>query len=359
MESLVVISTQSNGVFFGLREIIFMLSKDSYVKINPNSLKYSYFSVSIIFMVCSFSLIYISLKKSVFAKPEFANPEARAFYPRNLSIYMGVICVSDKSPRTPSLLHSWGNEFISTTTNTVFKFVSTDKSPPKFMEGLYIQFNQVSSMKHYRHVFYMNYVSARDFYYNSTCDWYVRTTYDCFVHLEKFYEYMNILSRRYNPLKDIVFKGKVINYNKRTVYIHGGCGWIMSRAAVQKYLELESNMSDLYYTRMMGDDINIADFPKLINMSLLDVDDGVFLGPPIPDEQYELTKDMNFSRIKERCAFLHEKPYWPVPFNQIIFYHNAHKNDYAFTRAKKMIDSAPPYTYVQSHHHGAFLCLNT
>ncbi|OHS96049.1 hypothetical protein TRFO_10235 [Tritrichomonas foetus] len=317
---------------------------------------FSFYVTGFIFIVLTIVGISVSISKN--KAISFISDVDFLYYPkRDIPIYICIICVTNNSPRTPALLQSWGNDFLSTTTNTVLKFVSRDPNPPDYMKDMNLYYSAERRMTNFRYVFYMNYLSAHDFYENSNASWYVRTTYDCLVHLERFYDYMDNLSKKYDPNKDVVFKGKVVSKHvPKYTYIHGGSGWIMSRAAVKKYLDLEQTMKTLYENAGHGDDVNIVNFPKLLKMDLDEVDDGAFLGSPLKDEEYNATRNFDFSGIKRKCRFTNVKAQNPVPASKIIFFHNGRKKDYVFTIGKKMLDMAPPNIRFQSTHHYSELC---
>ena len=213
-----------------------------------------------------------------------------------------------------------------------------------------IKINKTTSAS-YRNAFYLNFASAHDFYENTSFKWYLRTTYDSFIHLPHLYHYIKELNEKYNPFEDIVMKGDHIRY-----FIHGGPGWIMSRAAVKEYLNMEEDMTRSYENTYSGDDVNIMMFSRKFNLSYEDIHTPEFSGWPVLDSSYQslISSKFNYSVIKNTC----NRNLQPAKVNTIIIWHNGRKKDYVNTIGKKIIDEAPDYLGLHYHQHiGGEFCI--
>lgn len=250
------------------------------------------------------------------------------------NLYISVLIVRPHSKRINSLLKAWGNEFASQSGNVFKIFTSFNES----INSKYINIVSNKSTRRFlfRLVFYLNFASARDFYDNTSLKWYLRTTYDCYIHLSNLYRYIQKLNGEYNPNKDIVMKG---DHNK--YFIHGGPGWIMSRAAVKEYLNFENEMTVSYLKNSQGDDVNIMLFARKYNLTYSDIYSPEFSGWPVKDESYGqlIRSNFSYSNITLPCR----KDLSPKKVNSLVIWHNGCKHDYVNSIGKRIINEAPDF----------------
>ncbi|OHT09023.1 hypothetical protein TRFO_22171 [Tritrichomonas foetus] len=271
-------------------------------------------------------------------------------------VYIGVIEVTCNSPRTPALMKSWGNRFLEIFPSSSLKVVTFNKKTPyllnnnKLFADYYLNISSKEKIN-YRIVFDLNYLSAQDFYDNTNIGWYIRTTYDCFIHLNNFQKMMRNLSLYYNPYKDVVMKGSY-----EDTFIHGGSGWILSRAAVQLYLRKRDKLERKYRQEPYGDDVNILHFVHLAHLMYNEVNDPRFVGWPVTDESYEEVIKNGFFSIQKTCDQNYSrKP--PVTLNEVIFWHNGRQKNYVFPYGEKYINYAPSDIAIQfTVQHGSEFC---
>jgi hypothetical protein len=77
------------------------------------------------------------------------------------------------------------------------------------------------------------------------CDWLFRGEDDTWVQPSIFYHSTTMLNGQFNPREDVVFRAHA-NFEKlRKWYIHGGSGWLMSRAAVDLHVQQELTLVKL------------------------------------------------------------------------------------------------------------------
>lgn len=257
-----------------------------------------------------------------------------------LSVYIVILIQQRNSPRTPFLLKSWGDEFsqIQDATFTIYSSIRENRSfiDPNFEKKYNFHFVQVpqETISPYRSFVYLDYKSAHEFYENTTHNWYLRTSYDALIHIPNLYKLINYLDSKYDPRKDIIMKG----HNCHT-FVHGGSGWLMSRACVKKYLELENYCMEKYKKDFPADDVNINYFLKKANISFNDVHTPTFVGWPVKKEYYDLliNSSFDYSVIKQPCKMNLQ----PCRVNEIVSWHNRQKIDYVNTIGKKIINEAP------------------
>lgn len=283
-----------------------------------------YFSKSKLFSVESINSSMIKINLFINDKPK-------------LDLYIAVICILPKSPRVMSLLKSWGYEFSKLQGITFKIFTPYEESDEQLFPSKYKVYVKTKFLGLlYRYAFYTSYASAHDYYENTTHKWYFRTTYDTFTHIGNLRKFIQKLNSKYNPDKDIVIKA---DHNKK--FLHGGPGWVMSRAAVKYYLELEKEITKEYEKEGCGDDVNIMHFINKTNLTFYDIHTQEFAGWPVYDNSYEslIMSKFNYSNITTYCRNdLHISR-----VNDIVNWHNGRKKDYVNTIGKRIINNAPNY----------------
>ena len=80
------------------------------------------------------------------------------------------------------------------------------------------------------------YIGAKYFYENTDYDWYWSATDDVYIDIQSLDNFLDYLTSRYDPRKDVVFKSHLI-YHLNLYFPQGGSGYIFSRKAVEKFLE--------------------------------------------------------------------------------------------------------------------------
>ena len=197
--------------------------------------------------------------------------------------------------RTEVLYNSWGREFIEKFRDSTFVFGALVPDQ-RFSENTIVV---PSPEGGYRCLWYI-YNEILKIYLNSTnLPWIVRTTEDCFVNNDLFKEYFERLNAQYDPYKDVVAKGQVIllaGDPEGPMFVHGGSGWIMSRAAAVLWLKHLDELNKLYaFHPSYGDDVFLDHFRKMIHLRNRDIDAVEFIGPPLAPEDREMLAARNYS----------------------------------------------------------------
>jgi hypothetical protein len=204
-------------------------------------------------------------------------------------------------------------------------------------------------------VWYRDYVSAHYFLENTSLVWYIRTTYDVYIRLPHYVKALNYLNHKYDPLKAIVFKGEMMGRGGDPNFIHGGPGWIMSRAAVERYISMEGSLSGRYANFIGGDDQFIVEFMRSMELKFQDIYEPWFSGPPIVGIFDELNLSRNFSVITGECdpsPGMHDL----VKVNELVFLHNSPQVNWAFILGNWFIAQAPDDIFINPGHHSSRLC---
>jgi hypothetical protein len=74
------------------------------------------------------------------------------------------------------------------------------------------------------------------------CNWLFRGDDDTWINTTVLYRYLNMLNTQFEPREEIVIRAHANNEGRLNWYIHGGCGWLMSRAAVSVHLSLNLSL---------------------------------------------------------------------------------------------------------------------
>ncbi|EAX99486.1 hypothetical protein TVAG_413030 [Trichomonas vaginalis G3] len=121
-----------------------------------------------------------------------------------------------------------------------------------------------------------------DFLNNTDFRWFLRTTDDVFINLEKLDSFLDDLEDKFDPLSDYIVRGSLAGVSDQ-IFLHGGPGWLMSRFAAQKYLE-DYRLNPPQVERT-GDDVVSS---KYFRGKIEDYDCPQFYASPLNVESLEL-----------------------------------------------------------------------
>jgi hypothetical protein len=146
------------------------------------------------------------------------------------------------------------------------------------------------------------------------------------------------------------------------LFIHGGSGWMMSRRAAERYVELEDEMRRMYQGKYVGDDVEILDFLSLVNLSWIEANSIAFEGSAIRVEDYEAVSSakMDFgSAVTLPCTAPGELMHGIYRLNKLVFLHNGQRRDWVMEFGEQMIESAPNDIYVEPQLEDSRICTNS
>lgn len=85
--------------------------------------------------------------------------------------------------------------------------------------------------------------------------WYFRAMDDTWLDMDNFMNWMNITNYKYNPLEDLVVLGHANHEHMTRYFLHGGVGWLMSRAMLQYQINNDISLTRLFpYSKYQQDD---------------------------------------------------------------------------------------------------------
>lgn len=177
-------------------------------------------------------------------------------------------------------------------------------------------------------------------FYNQ--NWYLRTTEDVYIDIFRLKSYIAHLETKYNPNKDIIYKGHLVGANKDHYFIHGGPGWLLSRAAAVKLLEFIKK--DSFKTKTYGDDAFMRKYMDMFHMNRTSFHSSAFFGFPLSNLSIDRLMKNDFSNL-EHC-----KENVDNKIENIIIWHSGTMNLETIFHGAQFMKRTDPhiYTYTNS-----------
>ena len=210
-------------------------------------------------------------------------------YPHFSGVYFAVIVVSPQNQtRIETAYRSWGCSIHFFSPESLFIPVSS-VTLSKFQDRtlLYTSPSHATRVNTYLYGFKKG---MKDFIENTSLKWFIRTTDDVYVNIPNFATLLNELESKYDPLQDKVVKGHLVGS-----YLHGGCGWIMSRKAVEEVLKIWDKVNPKHD---LPDDVIASSYFNKAGIDLTLMISKRFLGSPISLSSIELLDHHMWNKIK-------------------------------------------------------------
>lgn len=180
-----------------------------------------------------------------------------------------------------------------------------------------------------RDLLYGSYVSVKDFLENTNYSWFFRTTDDVLVHIPNFKWLISDLEKKYNPLKDFVFKGQLCGS-----YLHGGPGWIVSRALAEKIVQ---KLNDKYDS---PDDIVFSQIVSEFMKNPREWNSDKFVATPLHKFSLNTIEKNNFAEISPCKTQLFAR------VNDIAVWHAGDQDMKVVTHGIDLIENLPNSIYI-------------
>jgi hypothetical protein len=167
-----------------------------------------------------------------------------------------------------------------------------------------------------------------NFLANTTLPWFIRTTEDCFVHLKRLPVMIKSLESEFNPRTDYVFKGHSVDLGGESLFVHGGSGWIMSRAACQYYHDQRAEIDRRFFAEPFGDDLMPKILCELRHTQWLEMDHDAWIGSPMDDDSSTRIQKGNYDGLTG-CPDLESQKRRSRPgrfIRDLVFWHSG-RND--------------------------------
>jgi hypothetical protein len=185
----------------------------------------------------------------------------------------------------------------------------------------------------------------------------IRTTEDVFVHLKRLPVAIREAERKYDPLTQKVMLGQSIDLGG-SMFIHGGSGWLMSRACAEFYVSRISEITDLFLNTRHGDDTMPDIFKQMLNQTTEQMDHPGFLGSPLDVIGQERLRAWNFSDLPI-CPSLElqlEKKRRTAPLKDLVIWHAGTKDLIVIEQGYRVLDATPPWVRLGHVPFGVTLC---
>ena len=201
-------------------------------------------------------------------------------------------------------------------TQSLFSHISVDPIPFTFIEN-------PKARKRDRNIALKRITALKYFIEQTNYEWFLSSCDDLYINLEGFNQMLADLEQKYNPRKDIVLKGQIVERLNKS-YLQGGTGYLFSRAAAIKFLPFATEWLNHIYRE---DDYHSWEIIKDLGLSPDDTLTPYMFGS-------DLKALFNFTNIlkkQENCknrGNIHQvsnKGYYPL--NKLSVIHGSSPND--------------------------------
>lgn len=240
--------------------------------------------------------------------------------------------------RISDMIKYWGNDFKMLSPNSKFTIGTTGHVQNLPDATIATQPRQVGGVQQYHYVFedhlqyFLNHTNLR---------WFIRTTEDSFTHLKRLPQFIADLEAKYNPLKDVVMEGQSVELSA-TMFIHGGAGWVMSRAAAKYYFDNRDAIHDGWLGCGHGDDVMPFYFMSKLGWDVERMRNDAFIGSPVIPYAREWMIRNDYSKIIECPSVAHQKAMKrPImPLNKTVFWHSSAQVLWTLTDGYRILEEA-------------------
>jgi hypothetical protein len=278
----------------------------------------------------------------------------RSLY-RGLSVYLVVLLQNPENlSRILHLDRIWGSDFRHLARASLYRVAATYKGHSVPGVGFLSPWQDSSDVQlvvyfedHLRH-----FLRATNF------RWYIRTTEDCFVNLKRLPLMLAELEHRHNPLRDIVIRGQAVDINEFVSMVHGGAGWIMSRAACRFYLANHKAITREWMDEDQADDLMPYAFRRVAKLATEQTNHFGFLGSPLDDETVGRFRKMNFSGVGP-CPSLEVQKWkrrFVLPIDPVVLWHSGRRDMFPMMDGYQLARDLPPGLVLKHIYEAVTLC---
>jgi hypothetical protein len=188
--------------------------------------------------------------------------------------------------------------------------------------------------------------------------WFIRTTEDVLVHLKRFPLFIRDLERQFDPLKDYVIQGQAVDINPGTTFIHGGAGWIMSRACAEFYVARLAAVNSTFLSQPFGDDLMPNFFKDWINRTTEEMTTMAFVGSPMDDTARKRLKKGDYDKLPICPSLPYQKHALRMTMylNETVVWHSGRNDLLPVTDGYRILSQVPPWLGFGHINGGVTLC---
>jgi hypothetical protein len=313
------------------------------------------------FLVPRFLLALLPFLVARLASPSLLSrfaPAASAFAAsaRPASVYMAVVCVDPYCARGLDSYASWGRAFLAAFPGSELQFfhranVSLVPGRSVCVPGAWEQPLDA--------VLAQDFASARAFLARADLAWYVRTSYDAYCHVANLRALVGALELAADPLSDVVVRGEAFARATGEVdWVHGGAGWLMSRAAAAAFVAQEPRLRALRDARPpVGDDVLFGDFLRGAGLRAAAVRSGAFQGAPVREALYRrLERRFDLAALAVNCSPAGERFHPRARVRDLVFLHNGRTVNWAVKFGRRIVEEAGDALWIESSATEAWFC---
>lgn len=261
-----------------------------------------------------------------------------ALYSQVPPIYMLVLLINEGNLTRLRLLERfWGSDFRCLSPRSVYRVGCAIRNLP-IPGATFVSAGEAAGQ-----LLYMFEDHLSMFLQDDRLRWLVRTTEDCFIHLLRFPVMIRELEQRYDPLKDVVMIGQSIEINPLISMIHGGSGWVMSRAAAEFYTQHRKYIVGEWKTMRVGDDVMPHFFRKAANLSANQTNHYGFIGSSMNDESFRRMRNNNYTNLAACPSFRRQEEMkrFIMPFGDFVFWHSGRNDMISMTDGYRLARDVP------------------
>jgi hypothetical protein len=178
------------------------------------------------------------------------------------------------------------------------------------------------------------------FYANETHRWYWRTTDDTFVCPTNFAAFIDGLDAAHDPVTDRVFKGQVVALPGNGAYVHGGAGWVMSRAAVGRLLQVRALFFGAGW-EWSSDDVVIAKAAEALGIGIDDIHTERIMSTDLAKESVAALVEEDFAQLRSCCVVRPREWGAPRPLAKVFAWHGSGHHSFPIVTGSRLFARIP------------------
>lgn len=197
--------------------------------------------------------------------------------------------------RLDELMELWGNSIQQHSATQEFNFIEIEnpelvgKYPSLYLPESYKAYDQILASREKRCGFSTDLVKKSGYIMrhcieNTTADWCFRLMDDTFVNIDVYDEFVTWLNSLSDPRQTVMAYGNCVAWGKDSFYLQGGSGYIFSRRAAEKFLEIEKEWIE---SLNEPEDNHIMEFFKYVGLKSTDVASTFFSGHFLRRSDYQ------------------------------------------------------------------------
>jgi hypothetical protein len=188
--------------------------------------------------------------------------------------------------------------------------------------------------------------------------WFIRTTEDVLVHLKRLPLFIRDLESKYNPLRDNVLLGQAVDISPEVTFIHGGSGWIMSRACAEFYVERLAEINRTFISQQHGDDLMPNFFKHMVNLTTEQMTSMAFVGSPMDGKARKRLEIGDYTNLKvcPSLEFQKRALRMTMYLNQTVFWHSGTNDMMTVTDGYRLLTTVPEWLGLGHVYGGVTLC---